>query len=97
MLKVTATAKEKIVETLHSKTEDPEVAVRIIPSPSTPNRLKLALDKEKEGDHVVRNEDGKKILLVDSDLATSLKDMVFDYQQSPQESGFVVLRVNSGT
>jgi Fe-S cluster assembly iron-binding protein IscA len=85
MLKVTATAKEKLKETLRRNTEDPEIAVRIFPSPSSPRRLKLALDKEKEGDHVVKTEDGKKILLVGSNLATALERMIFDYQhkQSP--------------
>lgn len=93
MLRVTATAKEKLKETLRSNTEDPEIAVRIFPSPSSPGRLKLVLDKEKEGDQVVKTEDGKKILLVGSNLAMALERMIFDYQhkQSPEESGFIML------
>jgi Fe-S cluster assembly iron-binding protein IscA len=95
MLKITASAKEKLEETIHFNTEDPEVAVRIIPSPSSINRLKLVLDKEKEGDQVIKNEDGKKLLLIDSDLASPLKNMVFDYKQSPQESGFSIEKLTS--
>jgi Fe-S cluster assembly iron-binding protein IscA len=91
MLTVTTTAKEKLEETLQNNTEDPEVAIRIIPSPSSTNRLKLALDKEKEGDQVVKNEDGKKILLIGSNLVSALEGMVFDYQDSPQGCGFIIL------
>jgi Fe-S cluster assembly iron-binding protein IscA len=91
MVTVTTTAKEKLAETLQSNTEDPEVAVRIIPSPSSTNRLKLALDKEKEGDQVVKNEDGKKILLIGSDLVLVLERMLFDYQDTPQGPGFFIL------
>jgi Fe-S cluster assembly iron-binding protein IscA len=91
MLIITKTAKEKLEETLQSNTEDPEVAVRIIPSPSSKDRLKLALDKKKEGDHVVKNEDGKKILLIGSDLVSLLERMIFDYQDTPQGSGFIIL------
>jgi hypothetical protein len=94
MLRVTAIAKEKLKETLRCNTEDPEISVRIFPSSSSPGRLKLALDKEKEGDQVVKTKDGEKILLVGSNLATALEKMIFDYQhkQSPEESGFIILR-----
>jgi hypothetical protein len=50
MLTVTITAKEKFREALQTRTTDPEIAIRIIPSPSKPNWLELVLDKEKEGD-----------------------------------------------
>ena len=93
MLSVTTTAKEKLKETLQHNTEDPDVAVRIIPSPSSTNSLKLALDKEKEGDQIVKNDDGKKILLIGSNLASALDGMVFDYQDTPEGSGFTVLKV----
>ncbi len=95
MLKITASAREKLEETIQFNTEDPEIAVRIIPSPSSINRLKLVLDKEKEGDQVIKNEDGKKLLLIDSNLASPLKNMVFDYKQSPQESGFIIEKLTS--
>lgn len=96
MLSVTTTAKKKLKETLQSKTEDPEVAIRIIPSHSTPNQLELALDKEKEGDHVVISEEGKKVLLVGSNLIQALEGKVFDYQETPQGSGFIILKLTPG-
>jgi hypothetical protein len=45
---VTASAREEIKENLQRQTTAPEVAVGVTPSPSEPNRLELALDKEKE-------------------------------------------------
>lgn len=59
------------------------MAVRIIPSPSMPNRLGLVLDKEKEGDQVVGIEDVRKVLLIGPDLATGLEGAVLDYQETP--------------
>ena len=50
MVTVAITAKEKLKEALQEQTADPEVAIRIVSSPSEPNRLQLGLDKEKEGD-----------------------------------------------
>ena len=95
MLSVTTNAKQKLKETLQSKTADPEVAVRIIPSVSAQNRLELALDKEKEGDQVVKDDEGKKVLLVGSNLVLALEGMVFDYQETPQGSGFTISKVQS--
>jgi Fe-S cluster assembly iron-binding protein IscA len=93
MLSITTTAKEKLKEALQNKTEDPEVAVRIIPSDSTLNQLELALDKEKEGDHVVTSEEGKKLLLIGSNLVQALEGKTFDYQETPQGSGFIISKL----
>lgn len=90
MLTVTAKAKEKLKEALQKQTTDLEVAIRIIPSRSTPNRLELVLDKEKEGDQVVESEGGTKVLLIGSDLAPELEGMVIDHQETPQGAGFSI-------
>lgn len=94
MLSVTTTAKQKLKEALQSKTSDPEVAIRIIPSTSAPNRLGLAIDKEKEGDQVVNDDEGKRVLLIGSNLVPMLEGMVFDYQETPQGSGFTISNVH---
>jgi Fe-S cluster assembly iron-binding protein IscA len=88
MLSVTTIAKQKLKETLQSKTQDPEVAVRIISSASVPNQLEIAFDKEKEGDQVVKDDEGKKVLPVESNLGSTLEGMVFDYRETPQGSVF---------
>ena len=64
MLIVTATAKEKLKVKLQEMKTEPEVAIRLIPSPSHPGRLEMVLDKEREGDEVVESEDGIILLLI---------------------------------
>jgi hypothetical protein len=48
MLTVTEIAKEKLREDLQKKTTDPEKVIRLVNSPSEPNRLLLVLDKVRE-------------------------------------------------
>ncbi len=90
MLTVTITAKEKFREALQTATADPEVAMRITLSSSKPNRLSLVLDKEKEGDQVVRTEEGRKVLLIGADLGTALDEMVIDYKETTEGIGFTI-------
>ena len=51
MLRVTAKAKEKLEESLQEQTKDPEMAMRVLASPSKPGKYGFTLDKEREGDH----------------------------------------------
>ena len=90
MLTVTTAAKEKFREALQSRAADLEIAVRIISSPSKPNQLELVFDKEKEGDHAVRTEEGRKVLLIGADLIPALEEMVVDYKETPKSSGFTI-------
>jgi Fe-S cluster assembly iron-binding protein IscA len=96
MLTVTATAKEKLKESLQERTTDPEEAIRLLPDPSNQNRLQFTLDKEKEGDHVVESEDGRKVLLVAPDLAAALGEMVMDYQETPEGAGYTISKLAPG-
>ena len=93
MLTVTETAKERLKEALQERTTDPDEAIRLIPDPSNPNQLAFTLDKEKEGDHVVVSEDGRKVLLVASDLAPALGEMVMDYQETAEGAGYTISKV----
>jgi Fe-S cluster assembly iron-binding protein IscA len=97
MLTVTTCAKEKFKEALQTETTDPEIAMRIILSPSKPNRLNLVLDKEKEGDQVVRTEEGKKVLLIGADLGPALEEMVIDYKETTEGTGFTIEKPAPGT
>ncbi len=90
MLTVTTIAKEKFEEALQKHTTDPEIAIRIVSSPSKPNRLELVLDKEKEGDQIVETEGGRKVLLIESDLASALEETVVDYKETPEGTGFTI-------
>ncbi len=71
------------------------MATRIIVSPSAPNRLEMVLDKEGEGDQVVKSEGGIKVLLVGPDLAPALDGMVIDYQQTPDGKGFTMTELDT--
>ncbi|MFQ5924614.1 MAG: HesB/IscA family protein [Dehalococcoidia bacterium] len=97
MLTVTATAKEKLKEALQVQATDPEVAIRIIASPSDPNRLELVLDNEREGDQVVESEGGIKVLLVGPDIAPTLEGMVIDHQETPEGAGFTISKLAPDT
>ena len=90
MLSVTASAKEKLKEALQKQTTDPEMAIRIVSSPSDPTRLELVLDKEKEGDQVVEGEEGAKLLLIGPDLVSALEGMVVDHEETPEGAGFSI-------
>ena len=90
MLTVTTTAKEKFREALQTRTTDPEIAIRIISSPSKPNRLELVFDKEKEGDQVVKTKEGRKVLLIGVDLIPALEEMVVDYKETTEGTGFTI-------
>lgn len=90
MLTVTANAQGKLKEALDESTSAPEQAIRIVPSPSQPDQLAFALDEEHEGDEVVHDQEGEKLLLIGSDLSPSLDGMMMDYQETPQGSSFVL-------
>ncbi len=79
MFIVTIEAEGKLEESLQEQTADSEVAM-IVANPTNPIELSLTLDKEKEGDQVVRSEGGRKILLIQSNLATEFERMVLDHQ-----------------
>jgi len=92
MLMVTTSAEEKLKEALQQQA-DPQMAIRIIPSPSNPDQIQLVLDKPKEEDQVVESDDGIKLLLVGPDLAPALEGITMDYQETPQGSGFTMSRL----
>ncbi len=93
-LTITALAMLKLREALQSKTLDPDMGFRIIPSPSKPSQLKMILDKMKEGDKMVESE-GVKILFISPELIPMLEEMVIDYQETPQGGGFTISRLST--
>ena len=91
MLTVTEQAAARLKEAIQSQTEDPELAIRLVPSVARPNQLDMALDKEKEGDQVVES-DGVKVLFVSAELSGALDGMVIDCQDTPQGVQFSIGR-----
>jgi len=92
MLTVTEQAAAKLREAIQAQTEDPELAIRLVPSAARPRQLDMALDKEKEGDQVVESE-GAKVLFVSAELAQALDGMVIDCQDTPQGAQFSIARL----
>ena len=96
MVTVTAQAAEKIRGDLQAARTEPEVGIRLIPSPSIPNQIQMVLDKEKEGDQIVASE-GVKILLLDPEIAQALEGMVIDYEETPQGGKFTLSKLSPDT
>lgn len=90
MILVTSKAKEKLKEALQEQKANPEEAFRINPFLSMSNSFWLTLDNEKVGDQVIKSEEGVKMLLIRSDLILGLGEVVLDYQETPQVSGFTM-------
>ena len=95
MVTVTAKAKEKLKELVQGRTTDPQEAMRIISSPLNTEQLEFVLDKEKEADHVVESEEGRKLLLIGPLLAPVLEEKVIDYQETPQGVGFTISKLTA--
>lgn len=91
MVTLTDGARQRIEE-LKRNAKDKEIAIRIVPSDTKPGQLDVVWDKEKEGDEVVKGEDGNNLLIVERDLAATLKGMVMDYTDAPQGKGFIITR-----
>jgi Fe-S cluster assembly iron-binding protein IscA len=92
---VTTKAKEKLKELIQERTTDPQEAMRIISFPLNPEQLEFILDKEKEADHVVESEEGRKLLLIGPLLAPVLEEKVIDYQETPQGVGFTISKLTA--
>ena len=95
MVTVTTKAKEKLKELVQERTTDPQEAMRIISFPLNPEQLEFILDKEKEADHVVESEEGRKLLLIGPLLAPVLEEKVIDYQETPQGVGFTISKLTA--
>ena len=93
MLTVTDIALEKLVLTLRELTDDPERAIRIVPSPTIPEHLDLIIDTEREGDVVMADEEGARALLVGADMVEPLGDKIIDYRETPGGPGFIIADV----
>ena len=92
-LTITALAMLKLKEALQSKMAHPEQAFRITTSSSKPSQLRMALDREGKGDHIIESE-GIKILLISPDLVPTLEGMIIDYQITPQGGGFTISKLS---
>ena len=84
MLSVTSSAKDVLKEDLQRQREDEETLIRIARSSSDPQQVGLFLDKEKEGDHVIADNEGDSLLLLDQDLGNILTEKTLDYSDTDE-------------
>jgi Fe-S cluster assembly iron-binding protein IscA len=84
MLTVTSSAKDILKEDLQRQRDDEETLIRIARSSSDPQQVGLLLDKEKEGDHVIADNEGDKLLLIGQDMGNILTEKTLDYKDTDQ-------------
>lgn len=92
MLSVTTTAKDKLREELLEVREDDTSLIRIAPSTANPAKIGFLLDTEKDGDKLVMDNMGDKLLLVDSGLADILSGMVLDFGETVNGPGYTITK-----
>jgi len=80
MIGVTERAKQELKRILTTNTDKPEACLRL--ASNELGQLGLAIDVEKEDDHVVEHEDSK-VLLVEKDLADTLQGSTIDVEDTP--------------
>lgn len=81
---VTEKAAAALKYILDKADHEPEQLLRLI---SGPGGLGLALDTEREGDHVVEHE-GEKIMVIAPDLAERLSSVTLDNTQTTEDPSF---------
>ena len=89
MFEVTEKAKEKLLQILQSKTDDPDACIRLNIKPEE-KRLALSIDRKQSSDHVIKDKKDKNVLLVASSSLSSLESHVFDFKEEQEGGGFIV-------
>ncbi|MFW6147234.1 MAG: hypothetical protein ACOC6B_02465 [Thermodesulfobacteriota bacterium] len=90
MLTVTFSAKDKLKEDLQTVKKDEETVLRIASSSSEPQQIGLFLDKEKEGDEVIEDNEGERLLVIDQDMAGILTGLTLDYVETGRGMNFTL-------
>jgi Fe-S cluster assembly iron-binding protein IscA len=90
MLSVTSLAKEKMKHALQAEKENEESLIRIARSSEPPYALGFLIDTEKEGDQVIRDNEGEKLLLIGEEIGTTLVGLVLDYRDTGQGMRFTI-------
>jgi Fe-S cluster assembly iron-binding protein IscA len=97
MLSATSSAKEKLREDLYEARQNEETLLRITPSSNAPQELGFLLDVEKEGDQVITDNDGEKLLLIGEEIAHILSGSVLDYGDTGEGLRFSITQAFSYT
>ena len=87
MINVTEKAKQELSKILSKKVDWPGARLRLVDRGE--GRLGLGIDIETSGDQIIEYE-GKKLLLVESELANNLKGITLDVDNTPEGTELVL-------
>ena len=79
MVTVTTRALERLEEKLCNLTANPRVAFRMTALSLSPVRAFLMPDDEREDDRILESSNGRKVLLINADIARHLSGMTIDH------------------
>jgi len=87
MIDVTKRARQELRRILSEKVDMPQARLRLIAKRQ--GNLGLGIDIEAQGDQVVEYE-GSKVLIIEPGLATSLKGVTLDIEDTPEGPELVI-------
>jgi len=87
MIGVTERAREELKRVLTANTDESEACLRL--TANDQGQLGLAIDMEREDDHVVEHDDSK-VLLVEKELADALEGVTIDVEDTPEGARLVI-------
>ena len=88
MIEITEHAKQELNRLLIAKVDWPGALLRLIDRGK--GKLGLGIDIQKPGDLMIEY-DGKRLILVESELATSLADITLDVDDTPDGPELVII------
>ena len=87
MINITERAKQELSKILSEKVDWPGARLRLVDRGQ--GNIGLGIDIEQAGDHVVEYE-GTKVLVVESELATSLTGITLDIDDTEEGTELVI-------
>ncbi len=90
MFSATFSAKKKLKDVLEREKDSEEKLIRIAPFSEDQQQLGFFLDTEKEGDQVILDDKGTKLMLVGENVADILNEHTLDYKEIGDEMKFAL-------
>ena len=93
MIGVTERAKQELKRILTENVDNPQAVLRLVTGEE--GQLGLGIDVETKNDQVVEHE-GSKVLIVENGLATSLKGITLDVEDTTEGAKLVIVKDQPG-
>ena len=87
MIKITERAKQELRKLLSKKVDWPKACLRLVDRGQ--GKLGLGIDIEARGDQIIEYE-GVKVLMVEPELASNLKEVTLDVDDTPNGPELVI-------